>query len=169
MDVSNNSCLESDGQSSSGIEFDIAGEILPGWKIIASYAYTDATITKENTFSVDNRLNNMPRHTASLWTTYTLQNGGLKGLGFGGGIFYIGDTHDCVCPLGNRAGDLANTFEVPSYTRVDAAVYYETGNFRAALNFKNLSNIRYFEGTQGRTEVQPGAPFTVQGTISWEF
>ncbi|NJK28680.1 MAG: TonB-dependent siderophore receptor [Acaryochloris sp. SU_5_25] len=34
-------------QKSQGIEFDLAGEILPGWKIIGSYAYIDAKVTED--------------------------------------------------------------------------------------------------------------------------
>jgi iron complex outermembrane recepter protein len=146
-------------QRSRGIEFDIAGEILPGWKVIASYANTNAEITKDNTLTVGNQLNNVPRNSASLWTTYTLQTGSLKGFGFGFGAFFVGD----------RAGDLENSFVLPSYTRLDAALYYQKENFRVGLNFKNLSNIRYFEGSGGRTQVIPGAPFTVQGTVSYSF
>ncbi|MEH1845740.1 MAG: TonB-dependent siderophore receptor [Nostoc sp.] len=146
-------------QRSRGIDFDIAGEILPGWKIIASYAYTDAKITEDNTFAVGNRLNNVPYNTASLWTTYSLQNGSLKGLGIGGGVFFVDA----------RAGDLDNSFEVSSYARVDAALYYTADKFRAAINFKNLFDTTYYEGVQNRFQVYPGAPFTVQGTISWQF
>ncbi len=93
---------------------DIAGEILPGWKAIASYAYTDAEITEDNSFSVGNRLVGVPENQASLWTTYEIQSGDLRGLGFGLGLFYVGE----------RAGDLDNSFEIPDYLRTDAAIYY---------------------------------------------
>jgi iron complex outermembrane recepter protein len=146
-------------QRSRGIEFDLAGEILPGWNIIASYAYTDAEITEDNTYEVGNRLNNVPFNTASLWTTYRIQKGSLEGLGFGAGIFYVD----------SRQGDLNNSFEVPGYTRVDAAIYYEKESFKAVLNFKNLFDVEYFVGVQNRRNIPPGEPFTVQGTISWEF
>lgn len=56
-------------QRSRGIELDIAGEILPGWKAIASYAYTNAEVTKDNATPVGNRLANVPENQASLWTT----------------------------------------------------------------------------------------------------
>lgn len=36
-------------QRSCGVELDISGEILPGWKAIATYAYTDAVVTEDNT------------------------------------------------------------------------------------------------------------------------
>jgi iron complex outermembrane receptor protein len=144
-------------QRSQGIEFDIAGEILPGWKIIASYGLTNAEIAKDNTFPSGNRLNNVPTNTASLWTTYTIQEGNFQGLGFGTGFFYVS----------NRAGDLANSFYVPSYALVDAAIYYQKEKFRAALNFKNIFGTRYFDASQSRTSVSPGAPFTILGTIGF--
>ncbi len=146
-------------QRSRGIELDIAGEILPGWNLIATYAYTDAEVTEDNTFEAGNPLPNVPEHSASLWTTYEIQQGSLAGLGFGAGVFFVG----------NRQGDLNNSFEVPSYTRTDAAIYYNRDNLRVALNFKNLFDIRYFEGALNRNSVIPGAPFTVLGTISWQF
>jgi iron complex outermembrane recepter protein len=147
-------------QRSRGVELDVAGEILPGWNVIAAYAYTDAIVTKDTRPQlVDNQLNNIPQHSFSLWTTYTLQKGALQGLGFGLGLFYVGD----------RQGDLANTFELPNYLRTDAALFYKRNNFRAAVNIKNLFDITYFESANSNLRVYPGAPLTVQGTIGWEF
>lgn len=146
-------------QISRGIEFDISGEILPGWNIIAGYAYTNARITKDNSPNQGNRINNVPYNSFNLWTTYELQSGNLKGLGFGLGLFYSGD----------RQGDLANSFELPSYLRTDAPIFYRRDRFRAALNFRNLFDVDYFESSLSRGRVFYGNPFTVQGTISWEF
>ncbi|NEQ34563.1 MAG: TonB-dependent siderophore receptor, partial [Leptolyngbya sp. SIO4C5] len=73
-------------QRSQGIELDVAGEILPGWNLIANYAYTDARVTEDNNIAVGNRLFNSPRHSAGLWTTYEIQQGNLQGLGFGLGF-----------------------------------------------------------------------------------
>ncbi|NJR51512.1 MAG: TonB-dependent siderophore receptor [Leptolyngbyaceae cyanobacterium CSU_1_3] len=146
-------------QRSQGVELDIVGEIIPGWNIIASYAYTDAEIVQDNRFAAGNRLVNIPYNTASLWTTYTLQTGKLKGLGFGAGVFFVD----------GRSGDLANSFEVPNYARVDASIFYNTGKLRAGINFKNLFDTVYFAGTQSRSSIIPGIPFTVQGSVSVQF
>ncbi|MFQ4145910.1 TonB-dependent siderophore receptor [Chlorogloeopsis sp. ULAP02] len=143
---------------SQGIELDVAGEILPGWKIIASYAYTDAEVTEDNTIPVGNQLESVPFNQASLWTTYEIQKGNLRGLGFGLGLFYIGD----------RQGDLANSFELPSYLRTDAALYYRRDGFDAAINIRNLFDIDYVNYSAGRF-VQRGAPFTIIGSIGWTF
>lgn len=78
-------------QRSRGIEFDVAGEILPGWNLIASYTYIDAEITEDNSGNEGNRPKNVPLHSGSFWTTYEIQQGDLQGLGFGAGIFVVGD------------------------------------------------------------------------------
>jgi iron complex outermembrane recepter protein len=148
-------------QRSRGVELDVAGEILPGWNLIASYAYTDAEIT-EGTFGVPDgsRPANVPEHSGSLWTTYEIQNGDFQGLGFGLGLFFVGE----------RQGDNQNTFELPGYVRTDAAVYYQQDNWRAAVNVRNLFDTNYFESIEyGRVTVKPGAPFTIIGSVSVEF
>ncbi len=146
-------------QRSRGIELAVAGEILPGWNVIAGYAYNNAEITKDNTFAVGNRLNNVPEHSFNLWTTYEIQSGNLQGLGFGLGLFFVGE----------RPGDLANTFELPSYLRTDASIFYKRDRFRAAVNLRNLFDVDYFESAFSRNRVFLGDPLTVQGTILWEF
>ncbi|BAY65321.1 ferrichrome-iron receptor [Calothrix brevissima NIES-22] len=146
-------------QRSRGIEFDIGGEILPGWNIIASYTYTDAITSKDNSIAVGNRLINVPEHAASFWTTYELQSGNLKGLGFGLGLYYVGD----------RYADLDNTSVLPSYFRTDSAIYYKQDNWKLALNFRNLFNETYYETAQSRNIIYPGAPFTVIGSFSIQF
>jgi iron complex outermembrane recepter protein len=151
--------IQTGEQQSQGIELDIAGEILPGWKIIASYAYTDAEISKDNAIPVGNQLDNVPFNQASLWTTYEIQKGNLRGLGLGLGLFYIG----------RRQGDLANSFELPSHLRSDAALYYRRDGFNAAINIRNLFDIDYSSYSFGKTFIQRGAPLTITGSIGWTF
>jgi len=146
-------------QRSRGIELDITGEILPGWNIIASYAYTDARVTKDNNLQPGNLIEGVPFNSASLWSTYEIQTGDFIGLGFGLGLFYVGE----------RQGDLNNSFQVPGYVRTDASVFYRRSNWRAAINVNNLFNIDYIEAAQLRTRIDPGAPLTVRGTLSYEF
>ncbi len=148
-------------QRSRGIEFDIGGEVLPGWNIIGGYAYTDARITEDNDPTiVGNRRFSAPEHTFNLWTTYKIQQGDLQGLGFGLGFFFTGE----------RFTDNANTVELPSFFRTDAAIFYERNRFRAALNFRNIFDVENFTSNAGSSSfVNRGAPFTVQGTISWQF
>nr|MBW4558806.1 TonB-dependent siderophore receptor [Trichormus sp. ATA11-4-KO1] len=146
-------------QRSRGIELDMTGEILPGWRIITSYAYTDAIISRDNRLTVGNRIFNVPEHSASLWTTYEIQQGSLQGLGLGLGLYYVGD----------RFADNENTSTMVNYFRTDSAIYYKRDNWRLGLNFRNLFNVTYYETSQGRNIIYPGAPFTVIGSFSIEF
>jgi iron complex outermembrane receptor protein len=151
--------IQTGEQNSQGIELFVSGEILPGWNVIAGYAYTNARITEDNTFEVGNRLGNVPEHSFNLWTSYEIQAGDFQGLGFGLGFFFVGD----------RQGNLGNSFTLPSYLRTDAAIFYNRGRFRASLNFNNLFDVNYFEAAYSDLQVFPAEPFTVQGTLAWEF
>jgi iron complex outermembrane receptor protein len=151
--------IQTGEQGSQGIEFDVTGEILPGWNMILSYALTNAEVTKDNTFPEGNRLANVPENQASLWTTYTIQEGVLEGLGFGLGLFYIGE----------RQGDLDNSFQLGDYLRTDAALYYRRGRFRGAINIRNLFDVDEAAFAFSRTLVQRTEPFTIVGSVSWEF
>ncbi|WP_244329179.1 TonB-dependent siderophore receptor [Tolypothrix sp. PCC 7910] len=142
---------------SRGFEIDIAGEILPGWNVIASYSHNDAYVSADNSLPVGDRLANAPRNSASLWTTYQIQSGNLKGLGFGGGVFFVGD----------REATLPNTIAIPSFVRTDAAIFYRRDNYQIGLNFKNLLDTRYYDSSGFL--LSPGAPFTVVGTFSVKF
>jgi iron complex outermembrane recepter protein len=148
-------------QRSQGIELDVAGEILPGWKIIGSYAYTDAKVSKDtNLDNIGKRLSGVAEHSMSLWTTYEIQKGTLKGLGFGAGLNYVG----------NRFGDVANTFEIGDYLIGNAAIFYTRDRYRFALNFKNIANANYIKGSTGNEGgIDPGEPFTVIGSFSVKF
>lgn len=70
---------------------------------------------------------------------------------------------------GDRAGDLNNTFELPSYTRTDASIFYNRDKFKTALNFRNLFDIDYFVNADNDVRVRYGTPFTVIGSLSYEF
>lgn len=148
-------------QQSRGVELDLSGEILPGWNIIASYAYTDAEVTEDNVTPIGNRLVGIPEHSFNVWTTYTIQTGSLQGLGFGVGVNYVGE----------REGDLDSSFQLPSYFLTDAAIFYQRDNWRFAVNFKNLFNEKYYPGAPfSRTAgVAVGEPFTVIGSVSVQF
>jgi iron complex outermembrane recepter protein len=146
-------------QRSRGLEFDLSGQILPGWNIIASYAYTDARLTRDNTFPVGNRLESTPEHSVSLWTTYEIPEGDLQGLGLGFGFNYVSD----------RKGDLANSFDLGSYFLTNAAIFYGRDNWRVAINFKNIFNVDYSNSPNGITRIDVGEPFTVIGSFSVKF
>ena len=151
--------IQTGEQNSQGIELQTKGEILPGWNITASYAYTDAKITEDNELTIGNSLANVPENAVNLWTTYTISEGSLSGLGFGLGLFYVGE----------REGDIDNSFQLDDYLRTDAAIYYRRDKLNLALNFNNLFDVDYVDTSNGDLSVSPANPFTVTGSISYKF
>ena len=102
---------------------------------------------------------NAPGSGASLWTTYEIQSGNLQGLGFGAGVFYVGD----------REAEIPNDVVLPSYVRGDASVFYKRDDWQFQLNFQNLFDTNYFESAQNTNLIFPGTPFTVVGRVSYQF
>ncbi|MEH2452101.1 TonB-dependent receptor domain-containing protein [Nostoc sp.] len=101
--------------------------------------------------SIGDRLSNVPYNQASLWTTYEIQKGNLKGLGFGLGLFYMRE----------RAADVPNTITTKDYLRTDAAIYYRQDAFNAAINIRNLFDLQYISYNYGGLIFQRGEPFTI--------
>ncbi|MFZ5557340.1 MAG: hypothetical protein ACOZDY_11575 [Pseudomonadota bacterium] len=67
--------------------------------------------------------------------------------------------------MGDREGDLANSFEVPGYVRADASVFYRASSWRATLGVRNVFDKEYIEAPVSRTEIYPGAPRTFMATL----
>ncbi len=124
---------EQTGQvKSRGIELEGTMSLADGWNLRAAYAYVDAVVTQDPV-NVGKAPVTVPFNRASLWSDYTLQNGPLAGLQFGGGIRYVGATW----------GDDANTFKVGASTVLDALLAYTKDNWRLSLNVTNLADTRY--------------------------
>mgnify|MGYP001794027971 CR=1 FL=1 len=146
-------------QRSQGVELDVAGEILPGWNIIANYSYTDSDISEDNSWLEGNRSFGVPEHNVNLWTTYDIQTGPMEGLGFGFGVNYVDE----------RFGDNANTFTLDDYFLTNAAISYQQDNWQAGLNFRNLFDVDYFNSNNNRRSIFVGEDFTVIGSFSVTF
>jgi iron complex outermembrane recepter protein len=147
---------------SRGIEAEARMSLTEGLSMIASYAYLNQTVLSAaaDDPSLGKRLpNGAPVNMASLWLDYTLQRGDLRGLGFGGGMRFIGTS----------AGDAGNTFEVPSKFLVDAAVHYDIRNWRFAVNASNLFNRQYIAYCTSSTQCYYGSDRSVIGTARYQW
>jgi iron complex outermembrane recepter protein len=150
--------IQTGEQRSRGIEFDVTGEPLPGLRLIAGYAYTDARITEGTPDIEGNPLGGVPQHQANFWAVYEIQAGTLEGLGLGAGVFLVGD----------RPANSENSFTLPSYLLTNAVVYYRRDNWRVQLNVDNLFDVKYFPNISD-IGVIVGEPFTIRGTVSVTF
>jgi len=152
-----------------GIEFDVSGEVLPGWRVIGAYSYLPfAKITKDNDASggyrnQGKRLYLAPEHYGSFWTTYEFQQAALLGLKLGAGVSAVGP----------REGDQGNTYQLPGYATVNLMGSYSwrIGPTRvtAQLNIDNIADTHYFAGSNSGNFIMPGAPRTFLGSLKVEF
>lgn len=151
---------------SQGIEIDITGEVTDELSLIASYAYTDARITKDNSNSLGqsnegHRLPNAPYNSGSLWAKYRL----FEHFSVGAGVF----------AAGKRQVDNANSAQMPGYVRVDAMAAYDmrVGDSRlvAQVNINNLLDKAYYVGAafNRNNGITPGMPISVLGTLRLEY
>ena len=125
-----------------GIELDATATLAPGFNIVGSYAYTDAKVTQSTSDDLGMQVPTIPQHRGSLWSNFVVQEGPLRGLGFGAGFRYVGPSY----------GDAANTLLVPGYVLVDALLSYELGELnpkldgaKVALNARNIMDTRYVD------------------------
>ncbi|HWA28253.1 MAG TPA: TonB-dependent siderophore receptor [Lacunisphaera sp.] len=145
-------------QKSRGVEVEFTGQVLPGWDVIASGAYIDAYVSRDNTFPVGSLLPGAPEWSGSLWQKYTVQSGSAKGLALGVGAF----------SAAKRKAGLPNAaWWLPSYTRFDAMVGYGRDAWHVQLNVKNVTDERIYDLTG--TTMMPQAPrtFLVSGTYTF--
>jgi iron complex outermembrane receptor protein len=156
--------LETRGaERSTGFEMDVTGFIQQNWQINLAYSYIDARIIVDNNPAlVGARKQNTPFNNANLWTRYNFSNiKALQNLGIGFGAQHSGSK----VPWFNR------TFEVPAYTTMDMALYYNPGkkNMQLALNVNNITNETYWVGAQNYLRLFPGAPRNAMLTMTYKF
>lgn len=141
---------------SRGVEAEVSARPLDPWTLVASYAYTEATILEDSNASiVGNRLAGVPRHQASLWTSWSF-GGRFEGLTLGGGVFHGSE----------QATTTANTFFLPSYMRLDLNARYAFGNgMQILLNLDNVTDETYYI-TGGFSQIYPQPPRMARLTFS---
>jgi iron complex outermembrane receptor protein len=108
---------------SRGIELEGHASLTNNLELVASYTFTNVKNTKSNTTNLDKAPTGIPKHSAALWTNYKIPIFPLEGLQLGAGVRFVGRSF----------GDAENTFKVPSYTLVDAALRYDLAYLRSDL------------------------------------
>lgn len=133
--------------------------------LVAAYAYTDARTIRDNNPALENeRVFLIPRHAASLWADYGLDDVGLRGLRVGAGVQYLGSTN---IPGFDR--------DVPSRTLVDAMVRYDFGAIderlqgaALTLNVSNLFDRNYYTCVNANG-CRYGAPRMITAKLSYRW
>ena len=158
-----------DGKDRSrGVEVSLGLRPMAGLNIIGSGVWMDPETLAQNvatnavlgiTGSVyGTRPVGAATHAANLWSTYQIQNGLARGLTFGFGLTYKGDTF----------ADSLNLLRVPSYVVFDAAVSYRIKRMDLAVNIRNLTDKTYFTNATFAGAL-PGDPLSAYGSIRFNF
>lgn len=144
-------------QTSRGIELEINANPVEGLNINGGYAHNDSKLTR-TTVALEGRRPAAagPADLANLWVSYSLLRGKLKGLGVGIGGNYVGE-HQTA----NSA--IMGVFTLPSYTLLNATVFYEARRYRLGVKFDNITDELYFTG-QG--VLSPQMPFSAMATVA---
>lgn len=132
---SNGDPQQTDEVRSRGLELEAKADITSAVSLIASYAYTDARITKtvDPEKSVGQRSDETPYHQAALWTSYDFVNWGIPQLTVGAGARYMGTT---------QASKIDSA--IPAYTLFDAMARYQIDeNWAVTVNASNLTDKQY--------------------------
>ncbi len=119
---------------SRGVELEAVGNVARGLNFNAAYSYLDQEVTRSTKPGIEGKRPPLaPDQLFSAGGEYTVTRGPLTGVGFGAGVRYVG----------SRAGDEANTIEVPSYTLFDASVRYLWRDMEFLLSGTNLTDKTY--------------------------
>jgi iron complex outermembrane receptor protein len=153
-------------QRSRGIEFDLQGEIGKGWDVYLSAAVLKNRFEGGENDGKESYLS--PRAGLSLFTSYEFQDGGLRGLGVGGGVVYKkrGRFQDFY-EFPSR-GNFDHLFEDP--LEVDLRVFYKRNNWNFELAGTNILNDKYYSAVENSLySLYANPPRSVLGKVTYSF
>jgi len=139
-----------------GVEFDLAGQLLPAWNVTFNYAYLDSEILEDAVAALVGRpMPNAAPHALGMFSRLDLQ----KGAAISGSVQYLARRQE---PFAGIAA--------PAYTVVDAQyVQQVTASVRLLLRCENLFDRRYASSSlfAARAGNIPGQPRTVSVALTW--
>ncbi|TBR39360.1 MULTISPECIES: TonB-dependent siderophore receptor [Dyella] len=142
-----------------GAELEANVVVTDHFSMTAAYAYTDAKVTHANDATLGKKVALVPKQQASLSGDYAVHGGSLDGLGFGGGVRYIGPHY----------GDANNLFRTGGYVIYDANAHYDMNNWRFQVTAANLFDREYVSACNSAAWCYYGYPrqVTVSARYRW--
>jgi catecholate siderophore receptor len=138
-----------------GFELALTGRVLSNWQVSAGYTYQDGTLRGNDSV----RLAQLPEHQFSLWNRYDVSD--VLGVG-------LGVIHQYSQFAAIRTS--ATTTKLPSFTRVDAALFYDVSDkVQLQANVENLFDTDYFADAHNNNNITPGAPINGRVTVRVKF
>lgn len=152
-----------------GIEAQLSGQLTEQLSFSAGYSFLSGDIVSNSNVVDDDgdliiaqgeetglRLRELPAHTFNFWSNYQV----TQQFGLGAGVTFQGESF--------AAND--NLVTLPSFVRVDAALYYDLSDqLRLQVNLENLTDTEYFPNSHTNNNITVGEPINAKFTISGRF
>ncbi len=140
-----------------GGELSLTGYVTDEWQISAGWGHQIARIVDAGTSPNEgNEVPFVPNNIYSLWNRYQFST--LFGAGLG------------IIHQGSSFAEANNAVELPSFTRVDAAFFFDFNeNWQAQVNVENIFDEEYFASAHNNNNISPGAPRQAFVTVRAKF
>lgn len=143
-----------EGSRTRGMELQLTGRLTERWRMTTGYSFLDGEVERADGTGTDgNETRQTPEHMFSLWNDVQVTERLRLALGatYQDSFFVRED----------------NSVEVPSYTRVDAAAYYQLNDrTRLQLNIENLLDEEYYPDAHSNDNISTGRPLNARFTVS---
>jgi iron complex outermembrane recepter protein len=146
-------------QMSRGVELNLTANPLDGLNVVAGFAYNFSEWKNASEGENGRRPNTASSpYLANAWVSYRQPSGALRGLGAGFGGNYASD---------NRIQNTTtNVFTLPSYTVLNASVFYDQPKYRLSAKVDNLTDQQYWTGY---TTMNPQKLRSIIGSVAYKF
>jgi iron complex outermembrane receptor protein len=149
---------------SKGFELDLSANPTEGLNFIAGYSHNSIKNTtgySTDFYAEEGRApgGQGPQDLANFWGTYKFSKGSLKDFGFGLGGNYAG-----IYKVIDNS--VVGVFELPSYTVVNASLFYNSSKYRFTFNANNITNEKYYIGYWS---VNPQRPVNFSASLAVKF
>ena len=146
-----------EGSETRGFEAQLTGNINEYWSITTGYAYLDGEVQRADGSGNDGNVTRQtPENMASIWNSFRINDQFSFALGatYQDSFFVRED----------------NSVKVPSFTRVDAAAYYNFSDAtRLQLNVENLLDKEYFPDAHSNDNITTGEPVNARLSLILDF
>jgi iron complex outermembrane receptor protein len=146
--------------TSRGYELEAVGHLAGGFSFHGSYSWLDQEVTETTDPTLlGKRPPLAPDQLLGAAFEYTVSQGALAGFGIGAGVRYVG----------TRAGDAANTIEVPDYTLFDAFARYSWRAMEFQLSATNVADETYVAVCTSASYCNYGVARRLIGTVRYRW
>jgi iron complex outermembrane receptor protein len=142
-----------------GVELEAQTAVTDSLSLTAAYAFTHARVIQASDATMGKRVPLVPKHQASISADYAVRGGNLNGLGFGGGVRYVGAHY----------GDANNLFPTGGYVLVDANTHYDFDSWRVQVTATNLFGRQYITACNSAAWCYYGYPRALTASLRFRW